>query len=55
MNAKRCDRCGKFFVEGYRGKYKLIVHLCNIVDLCDDCMNDLEEWMNEKKEVKNDN
>lgn len=58
MQAKKCDRCGKFYTEN-ENKY---IRCCNSVDrvsvcasgnvydtydLCDDCVNQLMEFLNE--------
>lgn len=58
MNARKCDRCGKFFEIKPSGKFdggKII--LFDLVDywshetakitrdLCEDCKNDFERWL----------
>lgn len=61
-NAKKCDRCGKFY-EKYTKKLKdgsivngIIVIGSgfpvtdeNFEDLCPECMKELEKWMEAKK------
>ena len=52
-DAKKCDRCGKFY-EGNEVRYSekgLVV--CNKhyeYDLCEDCLKDLDEFMILKEE-----
>lgn len=67
MNAKKCDRCGKFYDE-YNTKsfncdpnivtlhQKLNDGICYLVkdyDLCPECMAELQEWLNEMKQPDN--
>ena len=55
MDAKKCDRCGKF----YENKYEVEVSdggytVCNAyseLDLCEDCRSDLDVFMSEKQEA----
>lgn len=57
MNAKRCDRCGKFYqASKEKSKYILMNNdptkaykRISQVDLCENCLKALERWM------KNDN
>lgn len=44
MKATKCDRCGKFFVDGGK-KVKIIDKRTS--DLCDECMEKLLKWMEE--------
>ena len=59
MKAKRCDRCGKFYIENknkYREKYNgdpvscIILGTCTnrymSYDLCDECVNELMHFLN---------
>lgn len=66
--AYKCDRCGKYYSEnktkltGGNCKNEVFGHV-NIkgrfnwyksYDLCDDCVRELFEFLNDKKEVIND-
>ena len=56
MNAKKCDRCGRFYeleglaMEENGPKYNTIVIKNHInmttYDLCNCCLRELYEWMN---------
>lgn len=55
MDAKRCDRCGAFYDTKYKWEYKVVK--CDphpdsigisVVDLCHNCMYELEKWLKEK-------
>lgn len=55
MKATKCDRCGKFFVDGGK-KVKIIDNKTS--DLCDECMKELLKWMEEiskKRKILNEN
>lgn len=58
MNAKKCDRCGKFYdyYNGNKNKesanaIKFVenardgVYGCSLYDLCPECMSKLQEWL----------
>lgn len=61
MEAKKCDRCGNFYIlmdkkakiDGNILKYiKLVNNLeftIKSYDLCDDCVKDLQQWLKNKK------
>ena len=54
MNAKKCDRCGKFFElnDPSKKKYCLCKYaaiLYNQLDLCDECSEELTAWFNKKR------
>lgn len=59
-NANRCDRCGKFYVDGdfgeERPRYRVFdfsksCYYANMdTDLCPDCSKKLHEWMENKPE-----
>ena len=58
MKARKCDRCGKFYLPNYHvaiavDKWQNLnwEHL----DLCEDCNNDLIEWLNEKGDTNESN
>lgn len=68
MDAKRCDRCGEFYINDstagffncrtvnslYLAKYNPIPAKDKTIDLCCDCRHDLDEWFNKfKKEEQN--
>lgn len=42
MKALKCDRCGKFYIDGGK-KVKIIDN--KTTDLCDECMKELLKWM----------
>lgn len=53
MNAKKCDRCGKFY-EHYNGDDIIMSHNFfkavygkRTYDLCPECMEKLREWFKE--------
>lgn len=63
-NAMRCDRCGKFYIENTRVKGRRYekgeviggVKICafnwdvdDMLDLCDDCVEKLYEFLDNKK------
>lgn len=53
MNAKKCDRCGKFY-DYAPNKFAAIQRdtFCNIeYDLCEECQNDLKQFMNVQEET----
>lgn len=67
MNAKKCDRCGKFYVREKDEKYGMILkskrdeygmigrNEGEIYDLCTECMTDFERWLeNENTETAAD-
>ena len=60
--ARRCDRCGKFFMpEDFRKHFEndgAVYYLTNSIylsnkpifyDLCIDCHSELKNWMEDKK------
>lgn len=64
--ARRCDRCGKFFMhEDFRRHFEnngatyyltnSIYHIneSNFYDLCIDCYSELRNWMEDKKNAEN--
>lgn len=63
--ACQCDRCGKFYgyvpEKRYKGRFVITLNFErderaphyrdeSRVDICDDCMNEFERFMNVKKE-----
>lgn len=57
MNAKKCDRCGKFYEKpNVKSDIKVIkyTHPCGecFIDLCDECQKKLEDFL--KGENNND-
>lgn len=58
MNAKKCDRCGKYYetensvtIQYVYGQVKFVpfIGLCpekTTYDLCADCAEEFQEWMN---------
>lgn len=64
MDAKKCDRCGKYYDKNnYTYKkngfvvYGISFELdhnsrANYKDLCDDCLKSLEKWLEDGKENK---
>lgn len=61
MEAKKCDRCGKFYapenkkatINGSIPAFMQLVNnygwSINQYDLCDDCVKDLQQWLKNKK------
>lgn len=59
MDAKRCDRCGEYYVDTILADYRVQFrdnknggwHTSNVstMDLCYECRLDLEQWINAKK------
>ena len=53
-NAKKCDRCGKFYMPGHE-RQKLLrpdsTHIHDYFDFCPDCDDDLVSWMNNYQTV----
>ena len=47
-NAKKCDRCGKYYDAVDRTMYLFIGKPAynNVTDLCDRCNDELERWYN---------
>lgn len=47
MKAYKCDRCGQLFEnKASYEKYVIKNHIYNgFFDLCEECQNELEEWM----------
>ena len=67
MEARKCDRCGQFYINNYAvvdctnvsniylTKFDIISHGRTHIDLCCDCKHDLDEWFGKfKKEEQND-
>jgi len=64
MNAKKCDRCGRFYeleglaMEENGPKYVTMVIRNNIAmrtyDLCNCCLRELYDWMNYDVRKKNE-
>lgn len=54
MDAKRCDRCGRFYNRDYYEHFKLIsyksIAFGQQLDLCKNCAKDFEKWL---KKVRN--
>lgn len=53
-NAKRCDRCGKFYEMGWQMKVMIKRARCSDsdrFDLCPKCHDKLTRWMNKKQPV----
>ena len=52
MKANQCDRCGQLYKRTVNPKYGLIVfsesksRYKRSVDLCPQCLNDLDKWYN---------
>ena len=50
-NAKKCDRCGKYYPHpGLNGQYVTVVNdkwkmAGECFDLCDECMRKLVKWL----------
>lgn len=54
MNAKKCDRCGKFYMPQLK-KENLVIslekavrqekHITDICDLCPDCVKAFYDWL----------
>ena len=54
MIERYCDRCGQFCGKKY-GKYAIReTESYSLLDLCDECQKELDNWMN-NKEVKLNN
>lgn len=65
MNAKKCDKCGKFYDEYSTKSYDaepnaiLLVqnqenketYCCKQYDLCRECMENLREWFKEGDKI----
>ena len=47
MDAKKCDRCGDYYVPAIGWSYRIEKHEIPVerVDLCNNCMYAFEEWM----------
>lgn len=53
-DAKKCDRCGRFY-DPYKAKYVLITNnFNNIKDLCPVCNKALESWLTLKPKEAED-
>lgn len=57
-NAKRCDRCGKFYVENRQEFTGCMLKHCNLMassnihfDLCDECIGKLWTFLNFPVEI----
>lgn len=64
MNAKKCDRCNKFY-EYYNGNKNAEnanairfvenshhgVYSCSLYDFCPECMAKLQEWLKEGDKI----
>lgn len=49
--AYRCDRCGQFYIandyiDSYKPFYINNIIKCRMLDLCEECHNELQSWMN---------
>lgn len=49
MNAKKCDRCGRYYDKNVRQSYilakqQVLSDLTERIDLCKQCADELEEW-----------
>lgn len=58
MKACKCDRCGKFYLPDYH--VTIAVDKWDGVnwdhlDLCNDCQDEVEEWLNEKGDTNESN
>lgn len=64
MDAKKCDRCGKYFSESTiscKGKFNVAgvafvgedrwTDVSQAIDLCDDCIEELLKFLKIEKEV----
>jgi len=61
MKAYKCDRCGKFYELTYDQNRKRIrdnkFQVCDsthCLDFCDECLDDLQEWMPVHKEAESE-
>ena len=70
MDAKKCDRCGRFYINVndstttglsytnvsrlYLAKFISTSARDMTMDLCHDCRHDLDEWFNKFKKEEND-
>ena len=67
MEARKCDRCGEFYINNsvevdcttvshlYLKKFVRTASKDKSMDLCCDCKHDLDEWFNKfKKEEQED-
>ena len=51
MKAYKCDRCGQLFESKARWRYLITNNVNNgYFDLCEDCQNELNKWVDKFKE-----
>lgn len=55
-NAKKCDRCGKYYDKNDRKMwlYNASPDARNALDLCDECVTELKKWFDESKDKNNE-
>lgn len=60
MNAKRCDRCGRFYDKSARkaDEYFLMrlgarKNIRTSIDLCGECKKDLKRWLDDGNKASN--
>lgn len=55
MDAKKCDRCGEYYVPNvFKWSYRVEKNALPIsrIDLCHNCMCELETWLKGEKHEK---
>lgn len=52
-NAKKCDRCGKYYDGGKRKLliYDRTINIQSSLDLCEKCETELEQWFDNPDQV----
>lgn len=55
-NAKKCDRCGKYYDKNDRKMWLYTANpdARNALDLCDECVTELKKWFDESKDENNE-
>lgn len=53
-NAKKCDRCGAFYVIFTREYIVMKKNLGDVIDLCPDCHQKLKNWIHRNEEAADD-
>ena len=53
-NAKKCDRCGAFYVICTRDYIVMERNLADVIDLCPDCHQKLKSWIHRNEEAADD-
>lgn len=55
MDTFKCDRCGKYYLENNDELNKPLIYIgYDDIDLCDDCIGALLNWMNEYRKENED-